>query len=75
MYIFVADSIDGPFRPDTEGYPLLVSNSPPGIRPQWNEEQRQMENEFFWKAIIGEMDIDAEWDAYVRSGARWAATS
>jgi putative aldouronate transport system substrate-binding protein len=46
-----------------------------GFRPQFNEELRQMENElrsieneFFWKVIIGEVDADAEWDAYV---AQW----
>ena len=43
-----------------------------GFRPQWSEEQRtmenelrSMENEFFWKAIIGEVDIDAAWEDYV----------
>ena len=32
MYTFVADSVDGPFRPDTEAFPLLTSNTPPGVQ-------------------------------------------
>ena len=33
MYTFTAESPEGPFRPDTEAYPLLVSNPQPGLRP------------------------------------------
>ena len=31
-HTFVADSIDGPFRPDRQAYPLLVSDPPPEMR-------------------------------------------
>lgn len=45
-----------------------------GFRPNLNEkfrstegELKSIENEFFWKAILGEIDIDKEWDGYVAS--------
>ena len=44
-----------------------------GFRPTWNEDERALlanigtiEQEFAWKALTGQVDIDAEWDGYVR---------
>lgn len=45
-----------------------------GFRPTWTEAERALvanvstiEEEFGWKAITGQVDIDAEWDDYVQS--------
>ena len=45
-----------------------------GFRPTWSEEERALvanvstiEHEWGWKAITGQVDIDAEWDDYVQS--------
>ena len=45
-----------------------------GFRPTWNEDERALlanigtvEQEFAWKALTGQVDIDQAWDGYVRA--------
>ena len=45
-----------------------------GFRPSWSDDERALlsnvstvEQEFAWQAVTGQIDIDAEWDDYVRS--------
>ena len=44
-----------------------------GFRPTWNDDERALlanigtvEQEFAWKALTGQVDIDQAWDGYVR---------
>lgn len=45
-----------------------------GFRPTWNEDERALlanigtvEQEFAWKALTGQVDVDQAWDGYVRA--------